>query len=191
MSTWARWQIPVNKGRKGIRNADQALTVRGEHADRIVGSPSWESSINYNRSMPEDLKLSQISSFQLLPPFRGLHSPRVRKHCQIIFACYFRKSSINCSFVCFSWHFNLKCMIFHDHWFQHPGHATTRRDLHSLKQDKIALKPHVAVDCTLPASLSGTFLQTLPDLVTPLKGHSSSLRSFPPTWSVPSKRSGY
>ena len=26
---------------KGIRNADQALTVRGEHADRIVGSPSW------------------------------------------------------------------------------------------------------------------------------------------------------
>ena len=25
---------------------------------------------------------------------------------------------------------------------------------------------------TLPASLSGTFLQTLPDLVTPLKGHS-------------------
>ena len=24
----------------GIRNADQALTVRGEHADRIAGSPS-------------------------------------------------------------------------------------------------------------------------------------------------------
>ena len=31
----------VNKGRKGIRNGDQAPTVRGEHADRIVGSPSW------------------------------------------------------------------------------------------------------------------------------------------------------
>ena len=27
--------------------------------------------------------------------------------------------------------------------------------------------------CTLRASLSGTFLQTQPDLVTPLKGHSS------------------
>ena len=42
--------------------------------------------------MPEDLKLSQIGSSQPLPPFRGLHSPGVRKHCQIIFACYFRKS---------------------------------------------------------------------------------------------------
>ena len=45
--------------------------------------------------MPEDLKLSQIGSSQLPPPFRGLHSPGVRKHCQIIFACYFRKSSIS------------------------------------------------------------------------------------------------
>ena len=48
-------------------------------------------------SMPEDLKLSQIGSSQLPPPFRGLHSPGVRKHCQIIFACYFRKSSVDCS----------------------------------------------------------------------------------------------
>ena len=44
--------------------------------------------------MPEDLKLSQIGSSPLPPPFRGLHSPGVRKHSQIIFACYFRKSSI-------------------------------------------------------------------------------------------------
>ena len=44
--------------------------------------------------MPEDLKLSQIGSSRLLPPFRGLPSPGVRKHCQIIFACYFQKSSI-------------------------------------------------------------------------------------------------
>ena len=95
VSTWARWRIPVNKGRKGIRNADQALTVCGGHADQIAGSPSWLSSINYNRSMPEDLKLSQIGSSQLPPPFRGIHSPGVRKHCQIIFACYFRKSSID------------------------------------------------------------------------------------------------
>ena len=27
--------------KKSIRNADQALTVRGELADRIVGSPGW------------------------------------------------------------------------------------------------------------------------------------------------------
>ena len=45
--------------------------------------------------MPEDRKLSQIGSSPLPPPFRGLHSPGVRKHCQIIFACYFRKSSID------------------------------------------------------------------------------------------------
>ena len=47
--------------------------------------------------MPEDLKLLQIGSSQLPPPFKGLHSPRGRKHCQIIFACYFRKSSITVS----------------------------------------------------------------------------------------------
>ena len=39
--------------------------------------------------MPEDLKLSQIGSSQLPPPFRGLHSPGVRNNCQIIFVCYF------------------------------------------------------------------------------------------------------
>ena len=44
--------------------------------------------------MPENLKVSQIGSSPLPPPFRGLHSPGVRKLCQIIFACYFRKSSI-------------------------------------------------------------------------------------------------
>ena len=44
--------------------------------------------------MPKDLKLSQIGSSQLPPPFRGLHSPGVKKHCKIIFSCYFRKSSI-------------------------------------------------------------------------------------------------
>ena len=44
--------------------------------------------------MPEDFKVSQIGSSPLPPPFRGLHSLGVRKQCQIIFACYFRKSSI-------------------------------------------------------------------------------------------------
>ena len=38
--------------------------------------------------------MSQIGSSPLPPPFRGLHSPEVRKQCQIIFACSFRKSSI-------------------------------------------------------------------------------------------------
>ena len=44
---------------------------------------------------------------------------------------------------------------------------------------------------TLRASLSGTFLQTLLDLVTPLKGHSLSPRGCPPTRSAPSERFGY
>ena len=47
------------------------------------------------------------------------------------------------------------------------------------------------LSATLWASLSDTFPQTLPDLVTPLKGHSLSLHSCPLTWSAPSERSGY
>ena len=43
---------------------------------------------------------------------------------------------------------------------------------------------------TLRAPLSGTFLQTPPDLVTPLKGHSLSPRSCPPTRSAPLKGLG-
>ena len=39
------------------------------------------------------------------------------------------------------------------------------------------MRVEVAVLGTLRASLSGTFLQTLPDLVTPLKGHSLSPRT--------------
>ena len=45
----------------------------------------------------------------------------------------------------------------------------------------------VTVEPTLRAPLSGTFLQTLPDLDTPLKGHSLSPRSCPPTRSAPSE----
>ena len=52
-------------------------------------------------------------------------------------------------------------------------------------------KKRVKTNTTLWASLSGTFLQTLPDLVTPLKGHSLSPRSCPATRSVPSERFGY
>ena len=41
------------------------------------------------------------------------------------------------------------------------------------------------------ASLSGTFLPNLPDLVTPLKGHSLSPRSCPATRSAPAESFGY
>ena len=51
--------------------------------------------------------------------------------------------------------------------------------------------PSSTVTHTLRASLSGTFLQTLPDLVTPLKGHSLSPRSCPPTRSAASQRFRY
>ena len=44
--------------------------------------------------MLEDLKVLQIGSSPLPPLFRGPHSPGVRKHGQIISACYFRKLSI-------------------------------------------------------------------------------------------------
>ena len=43
---------------------------------------------------------------------------------------------------------------------------------------------------TFRAPLSDTFLQTLPELVTPLKGHSLSPRNCPPTRSAPSQRFG-
>ena len=43
-----------------------------------------------------------------------------------------------------------------------------------------------SVVVALRTSLSGTSLQILPDLGTPLKGHSLSPRSFPPTLSAPS-----
>ena len=55
----------------------------------------------------------------------------------------------------------------------------------------LLVKETITVLCTLRASLSGTFLQTLPDLVTPLKGHSLSPRSCPATRSAPSERFGY
>ena len=41
------------------------------------------------------------------------------------------------------------------------------------------------------ASLFGTFHQTLPDLITPLKEHSLSPRSCRPTRSAPTERFGY
>ena len=50
---------------------------------------------------------------------------------------------------------------------------------------------HHWVRITLRAPLSSTFLQTLPDLVTSLKGYSLSPCICPPMHSAPSKRFGY
>ena len=69
-----------------------------------------------------------------------------------------------------------------------------------MKRREAELGSHGWMDClaaelnlssTLRASLSGTFLQTLPDLVTPLKGHSLSPSSCPPTRSAPFEMFGY
>ena len=49
----------------------------------------------------------------------------------------------------------------------------------------------VFIPVTLRASLSGTFLQTLPELVTSLKGHSVLPLCCPPTRSAPSERFEY
>ena len=54
-----------------------------------------------------------------------------------------------------------------------------------------ASETNVKLGPTLRASLSGTLLQTLPDLVTPLKGHSLSLHSCPAMRSSLSERFGY
>ena len=76
-------------------------------------------------------------------------------------------------------------------------HSTSRV---SAKVLLCLILPHVAhitfcvsakLFLTLRASLSGTFLQSLPDLVTPLKGHFLSPRSCPATRSAPSERFGY
>ena len=50
--------------------------------------------------------------------------------------------------------------------------------------------PEERLGVTLRASLSSIFLQTLPDLVTSLKGYSLSPRSCPATRSRPPKGSG-
>ena len=65
---------------------------------------------------------------------------------------------------------------------------------HSADQNTLLPFPQLLVcrlSHTLRAPLSGTFLQTLPYLVMPLKGHSLSPRSCPPTRSAPPERFGY
>ena len=71
---WRRWLIPVNKRQKRHQKC---------RSDTLCSWETWRSDSRF--PMPEDLKVSQIGSSPLPPPFRGLHSPGVRKHCQIIF----------------------------------------------------------------------------------------------------------
>ena len=71
----------------------------------------------------------------------------------------------------------------------HLLEAMTYRKYVAL-QHSLKVRPESDVT-TLRSSLSGAFLQTLPDLVTPLKGHSLSARSCPATRSAPSERFGY
>ena len=70
-----------------------------------------------------------------------------------------------------------------------PKHPR-KHETHPPRVKKRERKEEESV-ATLQAPLSGIFLQTLPDLVTPLKGHSLSPRSCPPTPSAPSDRFGY
>ena len=60
-----------------------------------------------------------------------------------------------------------------------------------LSADAVSAPRKVWVLITPRASLSGTLLQTLPDLVTLLKGYSLSPRCCPATRSAPSERFGY
>ena len=63
---------------------------------------------------------------------------------------------------------------------QHHSHEQVKGFLPKctvLQVDLLSCHQTHCMQATLQASLSGTFLQTLPDLVTPLKGHSLSPRS--------------
>ena len=71
-----------------------------------------------------------------------------------------------------------------------PPPSSSPRQLTSVHDPSLESLLHRA-GTTLRASLSGTFLRTLPDLVTPLKEHSLSPRSCPATRSAPSERFGY
>ena len=83
--------------------------------------------------MPEDLKLSQIGSSLLPPPFRGLHFPGVRKHCEII--------SLRLLFPEIVYYNNnvIFCVLFlqiraHIHYKAKNETQSKRTPLHTLKQ---------------------------------------------------------
>ena len=83
-------------------------------------------------------------------------------------------------------------------WGHPQGHGNPYIDSEAweyrLRRRRQNLSPLITLDHTPSiASLSGTFLQTLAELVSPLKGTHLYLRvaACPPTLSVPSERFGY
>ena len=110
--------------------------------------------MNYNGSMPEDLKLSQIGSSQLPPPLRGLHSPGVRKRCQIIFACYFHKSSIPHHHIS---HRVVTLHILHYVTFHIPGHHSPHHAIFHIAHFCISVAFHIAPCLKLQHSTHTTF----------------------------------
>ena len=74
---------------------------------------------------------------------------------------------------------------FHPVWFrfsEQTGFGSRARQRNNAGHRNLGSCSHH--NFTLQASLSGTCLQTLLELVTPLKGHSLSLRGCPPTLSA-------
>ena len=70
------------------------------------------------------------------------------------------------------------------HMWSDTSHNQLRPDSKHRMTLTWVKKSNLNLTSTLWTSLSGTFLQTLTELVTPLKGHSLSLHSCPPMLSV-------
>ena len=124
----------------------------------------WPSRLRYSRGTLRAARDTPSIVFRHLPPKKDDDVGLHVLGCRVDILGYPRKDVVN------------QCLEF--------VRATVHRRLVSALQK-------VCVLTTLRASLSGTFLHTLPDLVTPLKGHSLSPRSCPVTRSAPSERFGY
>ena len=75
-------------------------------------------------------------------------------------------------------------------WWTHTHVGITRSEPYS-EHRLPAPSSNIGFRHLPPTSASRTFLQTLPELVTSLKGHSLSPRSCPPSLSAPSERFGW
>ena len=86
---------------------------------------------------------------------------------------------------CTSVHQDLRALSCSRHY------SCVHHDLRALSISAVVDTTVVYTMTILWALLSGTFFRTLPDLVTPLKGHSLSPHSFPLMQLVPPERFGY
>ena len=85
-----------------------------------------------------------------------------------------------------------KVVVFKVYWFPiHEKEVILKCTGFPFMRKGVTLKHTSWERGTLWAVLSSTFLQTLPDLVTPLKGHFLSPRSCSVMQSAPSERLGY